>query len=387
MKNYTPRIYMAFKLYAARQPRLAFYLAAFLVVAATVGFADNSNIIVRIMAANLTSGNNQRYESAGLDIFKGLKPDVVCVQEFNYASTNGLGTGTPAAMREMVDSAFGTNFSYFRESGYAIPNGIISRYPIVASGSWIDSDTGMNDRGFAWTQIHLPGTNDLYVVSIHIKASSDSASRRGAEALELAALIHTNFPANAWIVVAGDCNTYSQSEACMNTFTSYLSDQPIPADQNGGMHTNAGRNERYDRVMPSFSFTNLQVPVTVGTSTFNNGLVFDSRITPYLIGVSPIQPTDSGASGMQHMGIVKDFKIAFATTNIVNVPQPFLVMSSADIISWSGVSNLAYTVQTITDLASTNWSTLGTTTSSTTNFSYTYSSVSDPQRFYRVVYP
>jgi len=69
------------------------------------------------------------------------------------------------------------------------------------------------------------------------------------------------------------------------------------------------------------------------------------------------------------------------------VPQPFLVMSSADIIRWVGVSNLAYTVQTKTNLASTNWLTLGTATSTTTNLSFTNSNVGTPQRFYRVTYP
>ena len=92
-----------------------------------------TNATVRIMAANLTSGNNQRYETPGLNIFKGLKPDVVAVQEFNYASTSGAGINTSAAFREMLDRAFGTNFVYFREAvgGYTIPNGVISRWPIL----------------------------------------------------------------------------------------------------------------------------------------------------------------------------------------------------------------------------------------------------------------
>jgi endonuclease/exonuclease/phosphatase family metal-dependent hydrolase len=133
-----------------------------------------SNVVIRVMAANLTSGNNQRYESPGLNIFKGLKPDVVALQEFNVS--NQFGINTAAALREMVDSTFGTNFVYFRESGagYSIPNGIISRYPFVTNGSWVDSDPGVNDRGFAWARIDLPGTNDLFVISVHLKASSGS---------------------------------------------------------------------------------------------------------------------------------------------------------------------------------------------------------------------
>src|SRR5687768_284996 len=102
-----------------------------------------SNVIIRVMAANLTSGDFQRYETPGLNIFKGLKPDIVALQEFNYASTGGAGLNTPAAFREMLDTAFGTNFLYFRETGYSLPNGIISRYPMIASGSWVDSDAGV----------------------------------------------------------------------------------------------------------------------------------------------------------------------------------------------------------------------------------------------------
>lgn len=350
-----------------------------------------SNINVRVMAANITSGNNQRYESPGLNIFKGLKPDIVCVQEFNYASTNGLGTSTPAAMREMIDSTFGTNFSYFREtnSGYSIPNGIISRYPILTNGSWDDGDANINDRGFAWARIDLPGTNDLYAVSVHLKASSGAANetRRSNQVVVLKSLILSNFPTNAWIVVGGDCNTYSETEACMTNLTSFLSDSPKPADQGGDADTNAGRDQRYDRVMTSFSFTNTQVPVVIGANTFANGLVFDSRVYSPLSTVSPVISTDSGTTGMQHMGILKDFTITYTVTNLVTVPQPFLVMSSADIIRWVGVSNLAYTVQTKTNLASTNWLTLGTATSTTTNLSFTNSNVGTPQRFYRVTYP
>lgn len=351
-----------------------------------------SNVTLRVMAANLSSGSNQRYETPGLNILKGLKPDVVCIQEFNYASTNGLGTSTPAAMREMIEATFDANFSYFREtnSGYTIPNGIISRYPILANGSWVDTDTGVNDRGYAWAQIDLPGTNDLYAVSIHLKASSGSTNpdRRAAEAAELKTLIQSSFPANAWVVVGGDLNTYDQSEACLTTFTSFLSDRTAPADQLGGTNTNAGRSERYDRVMASFSFTNTQIPVIVGTNTFTNGLVFDSRVTPYLQDVSPVQPADSGAAGMQHMAVVKDFRYAISVSNSVVVTPPYLAMATANILRWTGVSNATFSVQTKTNLADPNWLTLGTASSTSTNYFYTNStSAGTGQRFYRVSYP
>ena len=298
-----------------------------------------SNVTIRVMASNLTSGNSQRYEQPGLDILQGLRPDVVAMQEFNVS--NQFGINTTAALSNMVATTFGPNFVYFRETGYAIPNGIISRYPFVSTGTWIDSDTGVNDRGFAWAQIDLPGTNNLYVVSVHLKASNTSgppsdAARRAAEAAELKDLVTTNFPPNAWIIIAGDMNLYSETEGAIITCKTFLSDSPVPADQNGDADTNAGRSSRYDRVLVSFSMTNTLTSVAMPSRTYPGGLVFDSRIYTPLTEVPPIQATDSGATQMQHMGVVKDFLISLQATNaasapvITNQPQSLVVNQSGN---------------------------------------------------------
>ncbi len=328
-----------------------------------------TNVNLRVMAANTTSGNSQRYETPGLNIFKGLKPDIVAIQEFNVS--NNIGINTTEAIRAMIDDTFGTNFVYFRESGYSIPNGVISRYPMIASGSWTDSDTGVNDRGFAWAQIDLPGTNDLYVVSVHLKASNTSSdiSRRTAEANELTDLISTNFPTNAWIVVAGDFNLFSETEGAIIKFKTYLSDSPVPADQAGDQDTNAGRTERYDRVLPSFSFTNSLTNVVLISHTFSSGLVFDSRVYTPLSDVSPVASGDSGATGMQHMGVVKDFRITYTVTNgaiaptITNQPQSLTVTQGNNAtftVGAAGTSPLSY-----------QWRFSGTNISSATLSSYT----------------
>jgi len=382
---------MEFMSHPARRVIRTVFFTILLSSIAPAAFAETSNVTVRIMAANLSSGNFQRYESPGLDILQGLKPDIVCIQEFNVS--NSFGINTAAAYSNMVATTFGTNYNYFHEpNSYAIPNGIISRYPFISYGSWVDSDTGVNDRGFAWALIDLPGTNNLYVVSVHLKASSGSTNpaRRAAEAAEVTSNIQTNFTngTNAWIVVAGDMNLYhTGTEDAITTFTTYLSDTPVPADQAGDQDTNAGRAERYDRVLPSFAMTSLLVPVVVGTNTFPNGLVFDSRVNPPMTNISPVVSTDSGATGMQHMGVVKDFQITYTLTNSVTVPPPLLAMPTADIIRWFGVSNLAYTVQTKTNLDDAGWLTLGTATSTTTNVSFTNSHAGTSQQFYRVTYP
>ncbi len=348
---------------------------------------SQSNVTLRVVAANLTSGNNQRYETPGLNILQGLRPDIVALQEFNYASTGSAGLNTPAAFREMLDRAFGTNFGYFREAGYNIPNGIISRYPMIASGSWLDSDTGVNDRGFAWARIDVPGTNDLYVISVHLKASNSSsdASRRAAQAAELRALISTNFPVNAWIIVAGDFNIHAETENAVSTLGSFLSDAPVPTDLHGNPNTNQGRNRRYDRVLVSFPLTNSVTPVVLPSHTLANGLVFVSTNYAPLSDVPPVQFGDSTVSGMQHLAVVKDFRITLEAGSFV--PPPTLALSEAGVLHWQGMSNVTYTVQMTTNLSFTNWLTLGTATSTGTNLSFTNAPSTEVQRFYRVIYP
>jgi endonuclease/exonuclease/phosphatase family metal-dependent hydrolase len=449
----------------------AWLAAAFQLAAQTLEIVQ-TNATIRVAAANVTSGNFQRYEEPGLRILKGLQPDIVAIQEFNVS--NSFGINTPAAIRSMIDGTFGTNFVYFRESYTGIPNGVISRYPIVASGSWDDGDDNINDRGFAWAQIDVPGTNDLYVVSVHLKASSgtDNQLRRSAQATLLRSLIETNFPQDARLIVAGDLNLFSESEPAIITLRTFLSDTPAPADELGGTNTNQGRNRRFDRVLPGFSLTNALVPVAMPSRTFTNGLVFDSRVYTPLSDVAPVHFGDSGVSGMQHMAVVKDFQITYSITNYLtnppsitthpqslgveqgadavftveaagaepliyqwrfnlenlpganastytrsnaqpadasaysvvvsnsagyaissnatlglNIPPPQLIIAAPGVLSWHGLSNLTYAVQSSTNLGSSNWTTIGTVTSPTAHLLFTNQSGDAAQQFYRVIVP
>ena len=81
---------------------------------------------------------------------------------------------------------------------------------------------------------------------------------------------------------------------------------PFPADQSGDADTNAGRSKPYDWVMLDSDLRARQVSVTIGASSFPDGLVFDSRVYAPLADVSPVLTTDSAALNMQHMGVVKD---------------------------------------------------------------------------------
>lgn len=325
-----------------------------------INAAAQTNFPLRVAAANLP-GNPQKYEAAQIRILQGLKPDVVAIQEFNYLGNS------PSELRSFVDTAFGTNFVYYRESGYSIPNGVISRWPILSSGSWPDSV--VPNRGFAWAQIDLPGSNDLYVVSVHLY-SSGSATDRNLEATIIKNHVQSNFPANAWVIVAGDMNTGSRSESAITTFKTFLSDSPIPTDavSGGDDDTNLGRNKPYDYVLPSFSMTNTLTNVVFASHTFAKGLVFDSRVYTPLSDVTPVQIDDS--SECQHMAVVKDFHVNDGgTIPPGNTPQ---ITDQPDGITVTEGDNATFSV-TATGAAPLiyQWRFDNTTISGATNSSYT----------------
>ncbi len=256
---------------------------------------------LRLMAANISSGNNQSYDPGeGIRIFQGTHPDVVMIQEFNY------GDDSASAIRSFVDTAFGTSFSYYRESGMQIPNGIISRWPILASGDWVD--TQVSNRAFAWARIDVPGPKDLWVVSVHLLTSNSSV--RNTEAANLVNFINASVPAGDYLVVGGDFNTDTRSEPCLSTFSSVASESsPYPADRNGNSNTNASRGKPYDHVLVDVDLSPYQVATVMGGSTFPSGLVADTRVYLPISEFSPALSTDSAATNMQHMAVIKDFLI------------------------------------------------------------------------------
>jgi len=255
----------------------------------------------RVMAANTTSGTHQAYESPGIRIFQGLKPDIVAVQEFNYES---------GSLRDLVDTAFGTNFYYYCEGGgESIPNGVISRWPIKSSGEWNDAE--VSNRDFAWAIIDIPGDKDLHIVSVHLLTANSTV--RNTEAKEIKHQITNNWSDSDYIVVGGDMNTDNRNESAINTFKSSpfpLSDAHVPKDQNGNDDTNASRAKPYDWVLPNTALNNCHTATIIDGHSLTDGLVYDSRVTsPYTLLPSPIQAGDSGVSGMQHMGVIKDYLI------------------------------------------------------------------------------
>jgi endonuclease/exonuclease/phosphatase family metal-dependent hydrolase len=233
-------------------------------------------------------------------IFQGLRPDVVMIQEFRS------NTGT---LRELVDGAFGPTFQFFVEEPAAtgIPNGIVSRYPIVAAGEWDDPRT--TDRDFVWAHLDVPGPVDLWTFTVHLLRSSPDV--RAAEAADLLARISVLVPPGDFVVVGGDLNANVESEPVLTTFGTALHvGPPYPVDQFGNNRTSGNRSRPYDWLLASPALAAREVPLRVGDWCYAAGLVFDSRIFSPLGDVDPVLGEDSEAINMQHMLVVRDYVLA-----------------------------------------------------------------------------
>ncbi len=268
--------------------------------------AHAAPLTIRAVAANLTSDNKQTYspdngnhsnpEGAGARILKALKPDIVMIQEFN----------TTVPVRQWVNQTFGEDFVFTQEKGLQIPNGIISRFPIIASGSW--DDPVLNNREFAWAQVRLPEKRDLWVVSVHLHSKGESS--RATQAAALAKFIEKNVPKDALLLIGGDLNTRTTEESCFKELADVvvILEKP-PADQNGDITTNRPRNRPYDWVLANPQLEKSAVSVKLAGREFSHGLVFDSRVFEPLEKVAPVQAADSDLPMMQHMAVVRDFRL------------------------------------------------------------------------------
>lgn len=277
-------------------------IIAFLVLFAFSASADT----LRIVAANLTSGNHQSYspdnanhsnpEGAGARILKALRPDVVLIQEFN--------TGTP--VRQWINATFGEDFSFFQEEAAEIPNGIISRYPILESGEW--DDPHVDNRDFVWARIALPDGSRLLAVSVHLY--SKKPGTRADEAEELVRLVKANRKPGERVVIGGDFNLRDLSEQALNVLSQIVTiPNDLPSDAAGNRNTNSPRNRPYDFVLVDPETQRACTPVEIAAQKFEFGLVFDSRIFEPVAGVPPVQAGDSATPQMQHMAVVRDFAL------------------------------------------------------------------------------
>ena len=281
--------------------------------------------VIRVMTANLNSGTPPDwdwYRDPSINIFQGLKPDIILIQEFNVDS------GT--SRRGFVNNAFGIEYNYYCEPSiggdWAMPNGIISRWPIKSKGHWADDNFETHTtRSFVWAVIDIPGSIDLQVVSIHLKAGDGSKERqiREAEATQLKGYVQANFDDSKYIIVGGDLNLQHDGQSPIGIFSSYLdATDHRPRDRNGDTDTNAGRDKPYDWIMPNEKLDSYHTTIYIGTDfqAFTEGIVFDSEIFTPLSSVSPIESGDSRYWQCYHMAVMKAFDISGIPTPTPKLP-------------------------------------------------------------------
>jgi endonuclease/exonuclease/phosphatase family metal-dependent hydrolase len=256
---------------------------------------------LRVMAANISSGPSLVYgPEEGVRIFQALHPDVVLIQEMN------VGGNSTAEIDSFVATTFGATFTYYREPGVQIPNGIISRYPILASGSWVDPQVA--NRGFAYAKLGLPGAHPLWAISLHLLTTG--ATQRNAEVTALVTQVKAMVPAADYLILGGDFNTPVRVEACITALSEIVATAaPYPADGAGNDNTSGPRSKPHDWLLADPDLSPLGVPVVVGQRAYTPGLVFDSRVFTPLADVAPVQSSDSAAMNMQHMPVVRDFLV------------------------------------------------------------------------------
>ena len=250
-----------------------------------------------IATANLSDNTSQAYGAAGIRILQALQPDVLAIQEYNYK----LGTSKDLAQR-----LFGPGFHFAREKGGArLPNGVMSRYPIVAFGQWEDPYVG--NRSFFWATVQIPGPKPLHVVSVHLV--QNHSERRLPEARHLLELIRKQFPEGDYVALCGDFNVATRDSAALAALTNWFDDSAQPVDQAGNKNTNASRNRPYDYVLPNPALAPYHAPTVLGGQKFPAGLVFDSRLW------NPLPPPaewEDTARDLQHLPVMKTFRVPLA---------------------------------------------------------------------------
>ena len=279
---------------------------------------SDTKIHLRIMAANISSGNFQAYSPGhGVRIFKAAAPDIVLIQEFNWNNTEDSDT----TAQKLVNTAFGPDFYFSRGTG-SIPNGVISRYPILSSGAW-DSNI-INNRKWDWAVVDLPGPKELLLVSVHL-----STDKHAKEMPVLIDKIKSKIEEDAkqgsqyFVMIGGDFNTKNRTVTQDYMSDIFTTAGPYPVDQNGNDNTNTNRNSPYDYLMCSPDWCKYEVPVEIGVHTganaYKNGHVFDTRVYyKYKVGsgteldyVPPAEQGDSGSTNMQHMAVIRDFEYTY----------------------------------------------------------------------------
>ena len=313
------------------------------------GFEENDNNIcielseihIRAVTGNISTGNHQNYDlGEGIRIFQGLKGDIMMVQEFNYK--NNTENDYKEFVKEVFQdpACFQDNTCFYEVgTGAVIPNGIVSRFPIIEWGELTDPAGGVDStRHLNWAILDIPGNKDLFVVSVHLRTSSGSDQIEEAEVVVeyIQSIKQQADYLGYYFMVGGDFN--GSSSACDNDTTdgwglyeTFNVCDPAPIGENGSTGTNASRDtrpKRLDWLLESSDLSQFQVPTkycSQSSSTdckiYPTGFVMDTRdftqteldtyFSPTNFDGMSLDVGDSEGNSMQHMAIVKDFVISF----------------------------------------------------------------------------
>ncbi|MBU1218325.1 hypothetical protein KKF34_15825 [Myxococcota bacterium] len=271
----------------------------------------DGNLQLRIVAANLTSENFQNYDPGhGIRIMQGLAADLILVQEMGYLSRSDTDYRSFAMM------LVGTEYYSIDSTAFQLPNGVVSRWPILESG-WLDDPT-LSNRELFWAIIDLPGPKDLFVFSVHLHTEPVIDQVIAAQVIVDAVTAHkTANPGKYYYVVGGDFNgETSVSTEGFGADGAFCISDPFPVDDNGNRYTNSPRNAHYDWILSDCDMSSSQVSTQYESRDGNDpleypqGHVFDTRLyTQEVLDeyFFPALTTDSAAFQMQHMAVIKDY--------------------------------------------------------------------------------
>ena len=274
---------------------LAVALAA--VAAGWTGTARGARrwVTFTVATANLSDSTTQAYREPGIRLLQALNPDIIGIQEFNFQ-----GGTTADLVRRMFPAAVR---DFCRERGGArLPNGVISRFPVVAWGQW--EDPYVKNRQLFWSTVRLPDGQKLHIVSVHLV--QNRANRRIPEADYLVQCIRKQFPAKDFVVLCGDLNTSSRETGVMAVLGRVFDLERVPTDQKGDPNTNSVRTHPYDVVLPNRALAPYEVRTVVDGICFPDGIVFDTRLW-----ARPPFPArrDDADGNLQHLPVMKTFRI------------------------------------------------------------------------------
>ena len=272
------------------------HLAFVLLAAAGPLPAHAGHAVFTVVSANLSDNTSQAYEEPGIRILQALSPDVVGFQEFSCKR---------GSFEDLARRILGPDAHVHREKGARLPNGIASRFPILAAGQW--EDPLVKNRNFAWATLDVPGPIPLHVVSVHLLHRG--ARLRARQAQLLLEHVRAQFPKGDYVVLCGDLNLPSRDSETLEILSAVFVDDARPADQNGNENTNVPRNRPYDYVLPNRALAPREIPTVLAGQTFPTGLVFDTRL--WNPPPPPAEWEDS-ARNLQHLPVVKTFRIPLA---------------------------------------------------------------------------